>query len=969
MKVFLSLKWKIFIVSFFLLTNIFVGRTFYAYWFFQTQINEQREQRLARNKIIWSASLKKSFHDLERRISAIPSLEGMTKALFETNAEKSKKLTEAALANYWWELEIQMGLAGLVVFNNLGQSIVGFGVQEMPADIVTQSKNSNASQFVIACYQDCYIYVATELLIEGVNIGTAVATINFSDAALQFRDISGDNVAVIRPAPGDKSNDRRLNNWNSHIIAITDSKKLIPLLQEFSQNHSKETLTGALAVFPWEESHYDLASISMSPNHQEKFPQAIIVSDITQLNRAFEEMFRQSVLYDGLGIILMAVCLWLVLLKPVNRLQQVTKQIPDLANNAFQQVRNALRESEDRFGILDESNQLSVHAVELSHRLEAMQNQIKERNAELEFQSTELQKERDFATALLNTANAVIVMHDHAGRITLVNQYTCDLTGYDHNELIGKKFTALFPPGHLPGQFHEQMEGLMTGKTDVYQHEADMTCKQGQLLHMTWYYSAIPDPTTSFNNILTVALDISARKKAEDHLGWLASHDTLTSLCNRRHFHEVLENTLKQCHRMHWQAALFFVDLDHFKDVNDTSGHHVGDELLKKVSGALKEQTRDSDVVARFGGDEFAILLQNTTRHTAETVAKRICTSISSITVRGENHEHHGSCSVGVVVFPRSDNPQDTIVTLMGDADIAMYHAKKTGRNNWCFFEDSLLTKEEAKERMYWDQLVKSSLEKDLIVLYFQPIMQIKQRQTTHYECLLRVREGNKIVPPIHFVKAAEESGLMSRVDEHVISLAFQYKKLMEMSQISCSISINLSGLSFQNSNLLFHIQHCLDEYQINPREIIFEITETSAVFDIRTSKKLMLNLKNMGFYFALDDFGAGFSTLAYLKQFPIDFIKIDGEFIKNIDTDLEDQILVKSIIDTAAAFKIKTIAEFVENEASLLLLESLGVDYGQGYYIDKPKPFEEIWDLQVGDGVAYSQPKSPGRPATPNSP
>ena len=239
---------------------------------------------------------------------------------------------------------------------------------------------------------------------------------------------------------------------------------------------------------------------------------------------------------------------------------------------------------------------------------------------------------------------------------------------------------------------------------------------------------------------------------------------------------------------------------------------------------------------------------------------------------------------------------------------------------------------------------MKSAVEKDLIELYFQPILHIKNHRIDHYECLMRIHDNEKVLPPIDFIRAAESSGLMEKIDEHIISLAFKHKKNLELNDIHTTLAINLSGLSFQSNDLIPHIRSCLEENHITPKEIIFEITETAAVSDVTSKNDIMVNLIQMDFSFALDDFGSGFSSLSYLKQFPIQYIKIDGSFIKDILNDPEDRALVKSIIDTAKAFELKTIAEFVENKETLVLLESMNIDYAQGYFIDKPKSFSEIW-------------------------
>jgi len=943
---FVSLKWKAFIVTCVLFLTLFVGRAVSTYWFFNDQLTEQRTQVFNQNKNILRAVIKKNYGDLARLAAGTVSLQGMTEALFEVNRPKAQQLVEKNLSAYWWRLRLEMDVSTIGVYDNYNHPLAIIGERNIPEHLVNETNRSGQSQYGIACYGNCYIYATSPLLIEGVSVGSAVYAITFSSVITQFKEITGEDIALIRDAPGEISKEMYLRRWNSQVLGITEKDSLLPIMTEMSNEADINTLSLKPQQFKSGDSYYEFSALPVTVEAGSQAAQVIVISNITTSVQSIRQLFLRSLFYDAGGLIILGLCLLGILWRPMNRLRVIATNIPLLASNDFEKFRNNLSSTAHLSAIRDESDALAQYSTDLSLRLEAMQNQILERNAELEFQSKDLKREKDFVTRLLNTAHAVIITQDSNGNIVMANDYTCELTGYSLGEITGKKFSKLFQQQTLPEDFVNQIDNLLTSQQETIEHESDLCCKNGDTLFMAWYHSVLPSLDFTEKQILTVALNISERKKAEDHLGWLASHDSLTQLFNRRRFHQELEKYLPACQREGQHAALMFIDLDKFKDINDTSGHHVGDMLLKNVAEVLKKQTRDSDVIARFGGDEFAVLLKQTTREISERVAQRICASISSIEVQGEQHKHNGSCSIGIVLFPGdgANNSQCNSADILMNADIAMYTAKKSGRNNWCFYDPVLLRKEDARERVHWDEMVKQSLENNLIELFFQPIMRLKESHIDHYECLMRIHEEGKIIPPVNFIRAAESSGLMPAVDEHVIKLAFAHKRTLEQSGIASVLAINLSGLSFQGSNLAFHIQHCLDEFKINAHEIIFEITETTAVSDLKSSKQMMSHLKNLGFAFALDDFGAGFSSLSYLKQFPIDYIKIDGSFIKDILNNVEDQMLVKTIIDTASAFNLETIAEFVENRETLTLLESMGVDYAQGYHIDKPKPFAEVW-------------------------
>ena len=970
---FLSLKWKALTVTCTLFLTLFVGRAISTYWFFTDQLTEQRKTAIAQNKNIFNAVIKKSFGDLERHAAEVSSLQGMTEALFETNPKRAAELIETNLNEYWWRLQLEMDVTTIAIYDSASQPLVILGETNIPSSIVEETKRNEQPQYSIACYQSCYIYATSPILIEGVSVGTSVFAISFSTVILQYKSITGDDIAIVRHAAATEFDKPLQNNWRVAILAATDRERVMPVLDKAMNTIDLSGLTLHSIQLDMDDlfhstpssqdldghHHYELFAQTLSTETGSLPGSAIFISDITRELRSIHNLFLRSLIYDGIGLLILAACLLGILWRPMDRLRLIAMNIPLLATNSFQKFRQALALNTRHTGIMDESDALSSHAVELSHTLEMMQHQILERNAELEYQSDELVKEKDFITRLLDTAHAMIITHDCYGKIIMVNKHACDITGYTQQELIGQRFSILFPDNHLPEEFTLEVDNLLLYTNATSEHEADLRCKNGDKLFMSWYHSALPGIDTLGNQILTVALNITARKKAEDHLSWLANHDSLTGLFNRRKFNESLDLTLADSKENNLTAALMYVDLDKFKDINDTSGHSIGDELLLQVSAALRRTTRESDIVARLGGDEFAILLPNTSRDIASMIAQRICISIAAIEVHGEKHHHHGSCSVGIVMFPTD---QHSSADVLADADVAMYNAKKSGRNNWCFYDSVTITKEAVRERVHWDELVKQAIEKNNIELFFQPILGIKQRHVDHYECLMRIRDNDKLIPPVEFIRAAEGSGLMAIVDEHIIRLAFGHKRTLEQHNIHCVLAINLSGLSFQSSNLAYHIKHCLEEFGINPAGVVFEITETTAVADLKSSKHMMQHLQSLGFTFALDDFGAGFSSLSYLKQFPIDFIKIDGAFVKDIVTDVEDQVLVKSIIETARAFHLSTIAEFVENQETLTLLEAMGVTYAQGYYIDKPKPFAQIWDL-----AALPEPASIATPQQPD--
>jgi len=423
-------------------------------------------------------------------------------------------------------------------------------------------------------------------------------------------------------------------------------------------------------------------------------------------------------------------------------------------------------------------------------------------------------------------------------------------------------------------------------------------------------------------------------QKSEKELIWQAEHDSLTGLKNRHRFQHDFNQILKQAKRSGIEGALLYFDLDQFKYVNDTSGHQTGDVLLKLVADQIKKTIRSTDICARLGGDEFALILPETNEDGAIKLADKIQETLAEISLPTEEYVHRTSASIGIVMFPRHG---DDVEELVSNGDIAMYHAKDNGRGNCYLFSESNSTREQIHQRLRWKDIIEDALNENRLMLYFQPILDTRSNLISHHEALLRViQEDGEILPPGTFISEAEQAGLINLVDYHVLELALQY--LSKHHNSVNKIAVNLSGKTINDENLVSHIDNLLTTYQVPPESIIFEITETAAVADILVASRIMKDINALGCQFALDDFGIGFSSFYYLKQLPAEYIKIDGAFIRNITTNIDDQLFVQAITTVSTGLGKKTVAEFVENQEVLDLIRQYGVDYAQGYHVGKPQ-------------------------------
>lgn len=426
---------------------------------------------------------------------------------------------------------------------------------------------------------------------------------------------------------------------------------------------------------------------------------------------------------------------------------------------------------------------------------------------------------------------------------------------------------------------------------------------------------------------------LGARLEAEQNLVWLADHDPLTNLYNRRRFQEVFDRILALSVRYRRTGAVLFLDLDQFKYVNDLSGHQAGDALLLLVASTLRDAVRHSDILARLGGDEFALVLPEGGAEEAIFMANKLQHDLKQVEFESNGRVHKISCSIGITLFPDHGS---SLNDLLANADMAMYQAKEAGGGRWHLYSPDELAKELLASRAKWRERISQALLDDAFVLHYQPIFDIREKRVTRFETLVRMRDSaGRLVFPDNFIPVAEQSGQIHEIDRWVIRKAIERVK----ATAGLGLSVNLSGRVLDDPSLLEWFHQELQQSGIDPSRLIVEITETAAVANVQDAIKFMREIKALGCRFALDDFGSGFSSFAYLKQLPVDIVKIDGAFIQHLATSAEDQLFVKALTDVAKGLGKTTVAEFVENAETLRLLEDFGVDFAQGYHIGRPAP------------------------------
>lgn len=426
------------------------------------------------------------------------------------------------------------------------------------------------------------------------------------------------------------------------------------------------------------------------------------------------------------------------------------------------------------------------------------------------------------------------------------------------------------------------------------------------------------------------------REEVENRLVWLADHDPLTQLYNRRRLGVDFERILDQARRYGHTGAVLFLDLDHFKDVNELSGHSVGDVMLQRVAEQLSRLVRPSDTLARLGGDEFALVLPESGAGEARACAERIQAMVRSIQVRDRNQVHQVTVSIGIALFPdHGQEPQE----LLANADIAMFQAKEQGAGHLQVFDLDDSARALVDARLTWRDKIAEGLNEDRFVLHFQPIVTTATGSIHHWEALLRLRDlrGN-LAYPDRFLPVAEKTGQIQAIDHWVMARAVQYLG----QEPRLRLGINLSGRAMDDPSLLPTIQGLLGEQRVDPSRLIFEMTENVVVSSLIKATELMKAIQGFGCGFVLDDFGSGYASYTYLRRLPVDEIKIDGVFIRDLAANRDDRIFVRAITDMAHGMGMRVTAKYVESEQVYDTLGELGVDFAQGDFLGCPKPEPE---------------------------
>lgn len=562
---------------------------------------------------------------------------------------------------------------------------------------------------------------------------------------------------------------------------------------------------------------------------------------------------------------------------------------------------------------------------------------------------SQLKSERDFISAVVETAPALIVVLDRNGVILRLNRACRDTTGYLDAELLGAPFlnalvaredfasvqTAMNDVLMLEAKVPHGALGAQAPTKTSRAFESKVMTKSGELKYISWSASTVPNVIGDIEMVICAGLDITARFHAEERLNYLALRDPLTRLFNRAQLNRSVDLALDNVRRG-IPSCVMYIDLDNLKVVNDSLGHAAGDRLLVKIADLLRDSLHDSDVIVRFGGDEFVVVLNNTSLDQAVVVAERMRVLFDNLVFRDSDRTFSASASFGLTRVDTAYSSEQ----LLAQADAACYAAKNKGRNRVEVNHADQTEIAQLHADSNWLAVVKEAIRDDKFELWFQPVVATNTRKTFFQEALLRLRgKDGQIIEPQVFLPAVQRSKLTKLVDKYVIGKAITYLR----KHADLILSLNISADLLSDPDLPTILGEQFSTGNVEPGRVIFEITEEEIASNFTVACRVVQDLRAQGFRFALDDFGAGFSSFAHLRDLPIDLLKIDGSFLKDLVNKPSHRAIILAINEMAHHMGLETVAEYVQNEETFEILQEIGIDYTQGYLHSRPRPREDV--------------------------
>ncbi|MEA3405802.1 MAG: EAL domain-containing protein [Pseudomonadota bacterium] len=541
----------------------------------------------------------------------------------------------------------------------------------------------------------------------------------------------------------------------------------------------------------------------------------------------------------------------------------------------------------------------------------------------------------------LDVAAVIILVLDIDGNINMINQMGCQVLGYDEADLIGQNWFDLCVPSESNEALKELYDGIVYHRQPVLEHlESEVLNRFGNTLMISWKNVLLKDEQGQVTGMISSGEDVTEIKKTEEQLAFLAHHDNLTGLPNRSLLNARLQHALQIAHRQPTLLAVCFFDIDNFKNINDSYGHDVGDELLITVSRRIQDIIRKNDTLARLGGDEFVLVLENLHDKTeVAVIIEKILVSFSQpMTI--EDHTLSVTTSIGISLYPQDGLDVNSLIKF---ADTAMYQAKGDGKNTYAFYAEHMT--EELMQRVYIQNDLKEALAEHQFEVFYQPQVDLITNKTIGLEALVRWNHPEKgLVMPNEFIQFAEESNSIQEIGYRVLKQAcLDIKELHDEKLFDGYVAVNVSAIQLKDHNFISTLVDLIEETGIQPEWLELELTESVVMNETKEGIAMLSSLSKLGVKIAIDDFGTGYSSLSYLSELPFDKLKIDMSFIKNVLSDEKARTVAEAIIQLSNSMNMTTLAEGIEQSEQKEYLKVCKCEQGQGFLFSKPKPLRKL--------------------------
>lgn len=832
-------------------------------------------------------------------------------------------MLERVFLPFWSELNLTHGLDRVVFIAPDGRNLGDWGASTSARTVTGMAREAGRRElpsFGLDCTETCFYTAAVPLVERGQAMGAVVLATGLQDLIMDFRSLSGMELALLGRFPeGEGSQSAVLGG---RLLSVSGGAKFEELLRSIrpeERNGNGFTLERGGRLY-----QLFLFNAPAAGGDTVLF---LAMRDGTASVRQLRAAVWNSLLLGG-GILLAALLTLYLLLRPsMNRIKQAVRALPLLGKGLFAEARGAFHGRAPRL-FRDEVDDLGRLTYALANTLERLQAQSRHYTASLQEQTVQLERERDFVAGLFDTAPVLILTYALDGRIRLANAHAIRATGLPARAVLGSSFPEMFLK---PPQRAEYLDALAQLKVGMpTQGEGTLLRADGGEREIVWFHSRL-DQVESETACLSVGLDVTDHKQMERRLSLLADNDVVTGLHNRRAFTRELDARLGQGER----GILLLCDIDDFRLVNEAGGQEAGDAALFQFARLLQGLSPTPSLAARLGGDDFACAFPGLTPAEAIVLARNVNHGLLRLDQDTDlSTRRRLSVSVGLVTYPEQGDSADA---LLGNADLALSQARAKGHGSWHLYSVDDTYKEVASRRAHWRGEIEQALEDNRFVMHFQPIQHIQSGKISHYEALLRLcNQDGGLVPPGLFIDVAESTGLIRRIDRWVIEAVVCFVAARDP---GVKVALNLSSRSFDDDSAFEWLQGLLEQHGVAGERLLLEITETAALANIKGAIRVMGLFRGLGCAFGLDDFGVGYSSFQYLKELPVDFVKIDGSFVKGLVSNPDDVVFVKALSDAVRGYGKTTVAEFVEDEATLAILREIGVDYAQGYLIGRPAP------------------------------